>query len=54
MFVWVVLAQPSNGRLYIVGVFGQEKYAQEQRARYVRQHPTADVMVQRFAVIDGG
>jgi hypothetical protein len=53
MFVWVLLAQPPGNRLYIVGVFGREQYALEQLARYLRQHPTADVTIERYAVIDG-
>ena len=54
MFVWVLVAQPPSGQLYIVGVFGREAYALESLSRYVRQHPTADVSIQRYTVIDGG
>jgi hypothetical protein len=53
MPVWIVLARPPCGELYIVGVFGSEGYAHEHASRYLRQHPVAEVLVQRYWVING-
>jgi hypothetical protein len=53
MFVWVLSAKRPGVDLYIVGVFGTEAYANEHASRYMRRHPAAEVLVQRFAVING-
>jgi hypothetical protein len=52
MFVWVVLARRPCGELYILGAFAAEASAHQHATRYLRQHPAAEVMVQRFWVID--
>jgi hypothetical protein len=53
MFVYVAMARRLGGEWYILAIFAQEHLAREHAARWLTTHPEGDVLIHRYAVIDG-